>query len=177
MYNAESHKYLNNNQWEGHKHRSAISVPMLKTFTLEIFHLMQANAAFTDCDAQACYDRIIAIITDMPLLVCQFFIKALKQMQYHMLTAYVTSSETNCHSPTSPVHGSGQGSTSLSAEWTFNEQDTDMIIGDATMQHNARQYNLDAQALMNICQQDITLWDELLWVNGGLLETHKPVTP
>eukprot|EP00957_Ditylum_brightwellii_P016497 1239866-Ditylum_brightwellii.AAC.1 len=41
-------------------------------------------------------------------------------MQYHMLTAYGTSSKTNSHPPTSPVHGSGQGSTSLSAEWTFN---------------------------------------------------------
>eukprot|EP00957_Ditylum_brightwellii_P148147 11279459-Ditylum_brightwellii.AAC.1 len=105
---------------------------MLKTFTLEISHLMRANAAFTDCDARACYDRIIAIITGlaqykagMPLLICPFFIKALKQMQYHMLTAYGTFSETNCHSPSSPVHGSGQGSTSLSAEWTFN---SDIIL-------------------------------------------------
>eukprot|EP00957_Ditylum_brightwellii_P016636 1251365-Ditylum_brightwellii.AAC.1 len=74
----------------GHKHRSAINVPMLKTFTLEIFHLMRANAAFTDCDAQACYDRIIAIITGLA--------------QYK--AAYGTSSETNRYSPSSPVHGS-----------------------------------------------------------------------
>eukprot|EP00957_Ditylum_brightwellii_P208128 15355961-Ditylum_brightwellii.AAC.1 len=120
-------------------------------------------------------------------------------MQYHMLTAYGTSSETNHHSPTSPVHGSGQGSTSPSTEWTFNadiilkcfsdqanrciikdpintiiqERNADMIVDDATMQHNAGQYNLDARTLMNICQQDITLWDELLWANGGLLETLK----
>eukprot|EP00957_Ditylum_brightwellii_P068885 5228818-Ditylum_brightwellii.AAC.1 len=26
---------------------------------------MQANAAFTDCDARACYERIIAIITGL----------------------------------------------------------------------------------------------------------------
>eukprot|EP00957_Ditylum_brightwellii_P040869 3093368-Ditylum_brightwellii.AAC.1 len=65
MYEAESHKHLNNNQWGGCKHQSAINVPMLKTFTLEIFHLMQANAAFTDCDARTCYDRIIAIITGL----------------------------------------------------------------------------------------------------------------
>eukprot|EP00957_Ditylum_brightwellii_P003406 258107-Ditylum_brightwellii.AAC.1 len=120
-------------------------------------------------------------------------------MQYHMLTAYGTSSETNRHSPSSPVHGSGHGSTLSAAEWTFNadiilkcysdqangciikdptnaiiqEQDADMIVDDVTMQHNAGQYNLDTQALMNICQHDITLWDELLWVNGGLLETLK----
>eukprot|EP00957_Ditylum_brightwellii_P158862 12091868-Ditylum_brightwellii.AAC.1 len=85
------------------------------------------------------------------------------------------------------------------AEWTFNadiilklysdqangciikdptndiiqEQNVDMIVDDVTMQHNAGQYHLDAQALMNICQQDIKLWDELLWVNGGLLGTLK----
>eukprot|EP00957_Ditylum_brightwellii_P042589 3224629-Ditylum_brightwellii.AAC.1 len=80
-------------------------------------------------------------------------------MQYHMLTAYGTSSETNSHSPSSPVHGSGQGSTSSSTEWTFNadiilkyysdqakgciikdrtnaiiqERDADMIVDDVTM--------------------------------------------
>eukprot|EP00957_Ditylum_brightwellii_P061953 4701763-Ditylum_brightwellii.AAC.1 len=150
---------------------------MLKTFTLEIFHLIQANVAFTECNARACYDRIIAIITGlaqykagMPLKVCQFFIKALKQMQYQMMTAYGTLSATNRHSPSSPVHGSGQGSTSLSAEWTFNadiilkcysdqangcvikdptngiiqERDADMIVNDVTMQHNVGQYHLDA---------------------------------
>eukprot|EP00957_Ditylum_brightwellii_P123988 9450982-Ditylum_brightwellii.AAC.1 len=42
-----------------------------------------------------------------------------------MLTAYGTLSETNCHSPSSPVHGSGQGSMSSSAEWTIN---ADMIL-------------------------------------------------
>eukprot|EP00957_Ditylum_brightwellii_P107499 8202198-Ditylum_brightwellii.AAC.1 len=50
-------------------------------------------------------------------------------------------SETNCHSPSSPVHGSGQASMLSSAEWTFNadiilkcysDQANECIIKDPT---------------------------------------------
>eukprot|EP00957_Ditylum_brightwellii_P136509 10410475-Ditylum_brightwellii.AAC.1 len=95
-------------------------------FTLETFHLMQANAAFTDCDAKACYDRMVAIViglalhkVGLPILMSSFLIKALKQMRYYMNTAYEISTETNQHSNTSPVHGSGQGATNTPPGWGF----------------------------------------------------------
>eukprot|EP00957_Ditylum_brightwellii_P040572 3071072-Ditylum_brightwellii.AAC.1 len=106
------------NQWGGQNGRSAINVPMLKTFTLENFHLMHANAAFMDCDTRACYDRMVAIVTGLalrkaglPLKMSSFLIKAVKQMRYYMNTAYRVSTKTNQHSKESPVHGSGQGAT------------------------------------------------------------------
>eukprot|EP00957_Ditylum_brightwellii_P072076 5478751-Ditylum_brightwellii.AAC.1 len=65
LKNAENYDMLSDNQWGGQNRRSAIDVPMFKTFTLEIFYLTRANAAFTDCNARACYDRIIAILTGL----------------------------------------------------------------------------------------------------------------
>eukprot|EP00957_Ditylum_brightwellii_P199301 15191850-Ditylum_brightwellii.AAC.1 len=47
--------------------RSAINVPILKTFTLETLHCIRANTAFTDCDARAYYDHMIAITTGLAL--------------------------------------------------------------------------------------------------------------
>ena len=118
LRNTEHHKFLTDNQWAGQNRRSAIDVPMLKTFTLETFHLMRANTAFTDCDARACYNRMVAIVTGLalhkvglPIKMSSFLIKALKQMRYHMNTACGVSTETNQHSKKSPVHGSGQGAT------------------------------------------------------------------
>eukprot|EP00957_Ditylum_brightwellii_P141021 10743323-Ditylum_brightwellii.AAC.1 len=87
---------------------------------------MQANAAFADCDAIACYDRMVAIVTGLalhkaglPLKMSSFLIRALKQMKYYMNTAYRVSMETNQHSKESPVHGSGQGATDAPPGWGF----------------------------------------------------------
>eukprot|EP00957_Ditylum_brightwellii_P052311 3967749-Ditylum_brightwellii.AAC.1 len=99
------------NQWGGRNGRSAIDIPILKAFTLEPFHLMRANAVFTDCDACAYYNRIVAIVTGLalhkaglPIKMSSFLIKALKQMKYYMNTAYGVSLETNQHDDDSPVH-------------------------------------------------------------------------
>eukprot|EP00957_Ditylum_brightwellii_P090104 6861724-Ditylum_brightwellii.AAC.1 len=59
---------------------------------------MRANAAFTDCDACTCYDRMVAIVTrlalhkaGLPIKMSLFLIKALKQMKYYMNMAYGVS--------------------------------------------------------------------------------------
>eukprot|EP00957_Ditylum_brightwellii_P132989 10140272-Ditylum_brightwellii.AAC.1 len=97
-----------------------------KTFTLETFHLMRANAAFTDCNARACYDRMVAIVTGLalhkagiPIHMSSFLIKALKQMRYYMNTAYRVSTETNQQSKPSPVHGRREGATNAPPGWGF----------------------------------------------------------
>eukprot|EP00957_Ditylum_brightwellii_P086866 6611612-Ditylum_brightwellii.AAC.1 len=85
---------------------------------------MRANTAFTDCGARACYNRMVAIVTGLALHkarllihMSSFLIKVLKQMKYYMNTAYGISTETNQHSNTSPVHGSGQGATNAPPGW------------------------------------------------------------
>eukprot|EP00957_Ditylum_brightwellii_P062738 4761367-Ditylum_brightwellii.AAC.1 len=58
-------------------------------------HMQRANATFTDCNAKACYDRIITIITalagykaGLPANACILLVKALKQMEYSIVTTY-----------------------------------------------------------------------------------------
>eukprot|EP00957_Ditylum_brightwellii_P073207 5565070-Ditylum_brightwellii.AAC.1 len=41
----------------------AIGIPVLTAWKIEIFTLACHNVAFTECDAKACYDRVILIIS------------------------------------------------------------------------------------------------------------------
>eukprot|EP00957_Ditylum_brightwellii_P116424 8880754-Ditylum_brightwellii.AAC.1 len=91
---------------------------MMTAFTYEILHLMQVNAAFTNCDAKACYDRIVEILTSLaeykaglPAEASILLAKALKQMRYTMITAYGPLEITNQHTPNNLLHGIGQGPT------------------------------------------------------------------
>eukprot|EP00957_Ditylum_brightwellii_P207140 15351658-Ditylum_brightwellii.AAC.1 len=128
-----------------------------------------------------------------------FFIKALKQMRYHMNTAYGVSSETNQHSKKSPVHSSRQGATDAPPGWGFTShlcliqydkkahgckihdptgmilqiQSADMFIDNMTAQHNGGKFDLDEIKLMEITHHDIDLWHTTLNIAGGLLESQK----
>eukprot|EP00957_Ditylum_brightwellii_P145450 11075548-Ditylum_brightwellii.AAC.1 len=64
---------------------------MSSTFILESMHMQCANATFMDCNAKACYDGIINIITalaeykvGLPAYACILLAKALKQMENSM---------------------------------------------------------------------------------------------
>eukprot|EP00957_Ditylum_brightwellii_P178854 13623154-Ditylum_brightwellii.AAC.1 len=57
--------------------------------------MTHCNAAFTDCDAKACYNHVIPEIAalaqyqaGLPSQAATFFPQALKQMNYHMVTSY-----------------------------------------------------------------------------------------
>eukprot|EP00957_Ditylum_brightwellii_P149593 11391302-Ditylum_brightwellii.AAC.1 len=87
---------------------------------------MRSNAAFTDCDTKACYDQIVAILTSLaeykaglPAEACILLLKALKQMQYTILTAYRPSKITNQHKLDNLLHGIGQGPTDAPAGCNF----------------------------------------------------------
>eukprot|EP00957_Ditylum_brightwellii_P008955 677886-Ditylum_brightwellii.AAC.1 len=91
LRNAEDFSHLHTSQYGGRKGQSAIDIPMSSTFILESMHMQWANAIFTDCDAKACYDRIITIImalveykAGLPANACILLAKALKQMEYSM---------------------------------------------------------------------------------------------
>eukprot|EP00957_Ditylum_brightwellii_P058689 4451118-Ditylum_brightwellii.AAC.1 len=90
-------------------------------------HMQHANATFMDCNAQACYDPIITIITALAdykagllAIACILLAKTLKQMEYSMVTTYSPFTITNRHSKANPLHGIGQGPTDAPPGWTFN---------------------------------------------------------
>eukprot|EP00957_Ditylum_brightwellii_P011477 867997-Ditylum_brightwellii.AAC.1 len=66
MQNVELHLHLSPNQYGGWKGWSAIDIPVITVFNLDTLYFMQSNMAFTYCDVQACYDRIVVIMSALP---------------------------------------------------------------------------------------------------------------
>eukprot|EP00957_Ditylum_brightwellii_P106153 8097987-Ditylum_brightwellii.AAC.1 len=62
MANSEKYQYMNDDQHKGRNGREALDVVLGKTFTFETLHLQCANFGCTDCNAKACYDRIIPLV-------------------------------------------------------------------------------------------------------------------
>eukprot|EP00957_Ditylum_brightwellii_P099775 7600371-Ditylum_brightwellii.AAC.2 len=81
--------------------------------------------AFVYCDARACYDRIVVIMSALveqtaglsPKL-SRLFVATLNKLEYNMLTAYRSSQQTNFNSEEHPVHGVGQGPCDAPLKWT-----------------------------------------------------------
>eukprot|EP00957_Ditylum_brightwellii_P055715 4221559-Ditylum_brightwellii.AAC.1 len=120
-------------------------------------------------------------------------------MKYNMLTAYGLSTQTDSCSPNNPIHGHGQGATCAPPSWNFNsdiilkiypkeahgciikdstenisqERDANMFVDNQTMQHNDGKYDNVEKTFMQLVHDDINLWDNLLYVISGLLESMK----
>eukprot|EP00957_Ditylum_brightwellii_P121988 9303344-Ditylum_brightwellii.AAC.1 len=149
---------------------------MSSAFILKTLHLQLANASFTDCDAKACYDCVVTIITataeykaGLPKSVFILLAKSLKQMTYSIVTAYGPSKTTNQHSANNPLHGIGQDPMDAPPGWTFNgdickkcynKHAHGFFISDPTkeivIQRNAVQFVDDAKLAHNKGMMTIT---------------------
>eukprot|EP00957_Ditylum_brightwellii_P025595 1934206-Ditylum_brightwellii.AAC.1 len=120
-------------------------------------------------------------------------------MTDHMSTAHGLSEETNSHTKDQAFHGNGQGMASVPPNWSFTsntcldeysdkahgciikdptktlkqERDADMSVDSLTAQHNSGRYDYDEVTLVTMTNHDINLWDQLLYIAGGLLESLK----
>eukprot|EP00957_Ditylum_brightwellii_P016439 1236110-Ditylum_brightwellii.AAC.1 len=93
MTQAEKYNHLDDAQYGGQKGREAIKPAVIKILTVKICHLQRSNAAFTDCDAKACYDRIIPAVSALletkagcPEKVSTLLARTLKNLKYHPAT-------------------------------------------------------------------------------------------
>eukprot|EP00957_Ditylum_brightwellii_P105253 8023135-Ditylum_brightwellii.AAC.1 len=84
------------------------------------------NAAFTNCDAKACHDHVIpeiaALAQDqagLPDQATNFFLQALKQMKYHMVTNNGVDATSVENTEEGPIYGIGQGTTDDTPNWTL----------------------------------------------------------
>eukprot|EP00957_Ditylum_brightwellii_P098600 7511397-Ditylum_brightwellii.AAC.1 len=59
MQHTEKFKQLAEKQHRGRYGRTTGDVTVLTALTTEIFHLQRSNTAIADCNAKACYDRIL----------------------------------------------------------------------------------------------------------------------
>lgn len=122
--NAEEYNMIPKNNCGGRKGRSAMDVVMLKYITLSTCTMQRRNCALTDCDARACYDRILPIL--LSLCYCKmglpaedsiWLTRALANMEYHMVTNHGISIQTSKTDNSGPIYGIGQGATDAPAGW------------------------------------------------------------
>ena len=62
IQNAEAYNMIPMNNCGGRSGKTALDLVMLKYFTLSTCHQQRKNCALIDCDASACYDRILPTI-------------------------------------------------------------------------------------------------------------------
>eukprot|EP00957_Ditylum_brightwellii_P002363 181156-Ditylum_brightwellii.AAC.2 len=65
MQGAEKHKFIVDDQYGGRTGRTAINSVMITTTLCETFYLQRANARRTDCDAEACNNRVLPSIVSI----------------------------------------------------------------------------------------------------------------
>eukprot|EP00957_Ditylum_brightwellii_P193792 14757684-Ditylum_brightwellii.AAC.1 len=61
MKNSGNRKYLSDNQHGGRNGHKTLDIVFGKTITFDTLHLQRASLGGTDCNAKACYDRIIPL--------------------------------------------------------------------------------------------------------------------
>ena len=123
---AERVKYLDDNSYGGRNGRSAMDAVLKKFLTLQAMHLARSNGALTDCDAKACYDRVIPLVlylsyskAGLPHAACVWLCKSLTQMKYHVTTAHGISDNCSMSTPERTLYGVGQGATDAPTGWLF----------------------------------------------------------
>eukprot|EP00957_Ditylum_brightwellii_P036319 2750678-Ditylum_brightwellii.AAC.1 len=84
------------------------------------------NAEYTDCNDKACYDHVIPEIAALAqyqagLLdpAANFFLQALKEMKYHMVTSCGGDEVLVENTTENPLYGIGQGATDAPPNWTL----------------------------------------------------------
>ena len=67
MTNGERHGIFTDDNYGGRKGRAAMDAVMKRYFILSAIYLERRNCVYTDCDATACYDRMIPECTAIHL--------------------------------------------------------------------------------------------------------------
>eukprot|EP00957_Ditylum_brightwellii_P132680 10116776-Ditylum_brightwellii.AAC.1 len=128
MNRVEKQGHLHEDLHGGRKGCTALDPVLITTISRESFHLQRANAGTTECDAVACYGRMIVgptsiVQTNAGTLeeVSVMFARTLEKMKYHMSTEKGISEEYKYHSEEHPSHGTGQGACDSPLKWNFND--------------------------------------------------------
>eukprot|EP00957_Ditylum_brightwellii_P141722 10797800-Ditylum_brightwellii.AAC.1 len=79
-----------------------------------------------DCDAKACYDQVIPLVlalaqiqAGLPVRTAHFFLHALQQLKYHMVTGYGPTEKGTTSTKDEPIYRIGEGATDAPPNWTL----------------------------------------------------------
>ena len=148
LRNAEQYNYLDDSNYGGRNGKTANDAVMKKFLTLQIWQLKRHNGALTDCDAKACYDRVVPNLLYMcynkaglPPTTCQWLNKCLSQMKYHVVTTHGISEGYSTSTDHKTLYGVGQGATDAPTGWLlvstilsryYNQKAIGCILHDPT---------------------------------------------
>eukprot|EP00957_Ditylum_brightwellii_P088633 6750892-Ditylum_brightwellii.AAC.1 len=128
MHRAEQHNIIVDDQYEGRAGRTSINPVMITANTCKTVHLQRANIGRTECDAEACYDRVVPGLVSIAETnagalekISMLIARTLEKIEYHMSTAKGVSEEYNKHTQKELMYGSGQGTTYGLAKWMLND--------------------------------------------------------
>ena len=115
---------LNDGQYGSRPRRNAVDPVMIEELQFELSRISRRMFLQTNCDATACYDRIIpnlaAIVSQkygVHAKVTQSNVRTLQAAKYKVRTE-MGISETNCsHGEEDPIYGMGQGAGNASMAW------------------------------------------------------------
>jgi hypothetical protein len=187
--------------------KRAIDVVLQKEMKYLYATLTRTPLGTIDNDATSCYDRIICSLAigistyyGIPLKFCKMLAENLKGSVFRLRTALGDSVQTYQHSPTTPVHGSGQGSCVSPALWlmqssfmmdimeeiahgmkmiSVDDEDEPLkqyqegFVDDISNYTNNEFKDLCIENLHNNLQEDGRKWVGLLEGTGGKLELTK----
>eukprot|EP00957_Ditylum_brightwellii_P120071 9162534-Ditylum_brightwellii.AAC.1 len=128
MHNAEKHNFIHDDLHGGQHGRTAIDPVVITTLNQETFHFQRANTTETDCNAAACYDRMILGITSIaetnactPKEVSVLLGRMLMNTKHHMNTEKGISKEYNSCTDEKLIYRTGLGAMDYPQKWNFND--------------------------------------------------------
>ena len=124
IWDAHKQYTLNLAQSGSRPYHTNLEVVMSKEQKYLYCQLTRTCMATMDNDAKACYDRIVASLAliishhfGVPEELCKTVGETLCLMEFRLRTAMGVSKQHYSHSPTTPIHGVGQGGTASPAFW------------------------------------------------------------
>ena len=205
VWDAHIKGTLNTAQSGSRPNRTCQETLMSKGQKYMFSSLTRTAMATMDNDAKSCYDRIVATVAllashkfGVPSEFCKTVGETLKTMQFSIRTAMGDSTQTYCHSNTTPIHGVGQGGTASPAFWLlvssilfdcYQRQATGMTMTDPTKTITIKQWleaivddtslftnmvhDNDLNNLVRTLEKDSQTWEKFLSASGGCLELSK----
>jgi hypothetical protein len=124
VYSSESAGILNEGQYGSRPGKKCSDQIIKKIMVYEYSFLSRSQFATMDNDAKSCFDRIVCLFAMLLSLfyglsrnIVQIQATTLKQMKYVTKTTLGPSTKSYEHSPSTPIHGTGQGSCASPALW------------------------------------------------------------
>lgn len=205
MHTSEDKQLLNPGCYGSRANRSAHDPIILEVLQREYSMVTRTSQIKFSNDATSCFDRILPPLANLisrsyglPKDIAQIHGDMLQKAVYRLKTKLGISEGHYSHSATSPVFGTGQGSTASPMIWglivstlfdifdksghgakfSMSDASNTLRLGmtgffdDNTLQILQRAKESLAD-MCKRCEHDAQIWHNLLWASGGDLEISK----